>query len=210
MDDQRRTISVVGTGRVSRPPDVVEISIGISLVRSTVAEATDDAARLASSVIDALRAGGIDSDDLQTADYSVFAEYDHRPQRRVLVGYRVGNTVRALVRDLAALPTVLSQAAGAGGDATTIGGISFSNSDPDELRVEARSLAWADALAVAQQLASLSGLTLGSARSISEVGGRGPVPPPSPARMATAEAAVPIESGTVEEAVSLAVEFEAT
>ena len=208
MDDgTQATISVTGIGIATRQPDTVEISIGISLVRGGVAEATDEAATLANRLVEALRSQGLEGDDLQTTNYSVSTEYDHRNQPPRLTGYRVENSLRLTVRAIDTFPAVLAAATTAGGDATTISGITFSYADRDGLRVEARAAAWQRAVDAASQLAELAGRSLGPALHIVE--GGSPSRPPSSmlTRSAMVESAVPIEGGTVDERVTLSVEF---
>ena len=206
----QRLISVTGTGIASAPADVASITVGVSLLGSSVVEATDQAAVLASSIIAAITDAGIPPSDIQTADYSVFAEQDHRSGQPVLRGYRVNNTVRITVRDLANVSHVLQQATNAGGDATTVNGISFTISDDTAVRSSARDAAWANAVAAATQLASLSALTLGQAASISE-GSPAPAPQGRMMRraMVASEAATPIEAGETSVSVTLNVAFEA-
>lgn len=207
----QRLISVTGTGVASTPADIASITVGVSLLGPSVVEATDQAARLASDIVAAITAAGIASSDIQTADYSVFAEQDHRSGQPVLRGYRVNNTVRITVRDLALVSDVLQQATSAGGDATTVNGISFTISDDTAVRTTARDAAWANAVAAAAQLASLSGLALGQAVAITE-GSQAPAPQGRMLRRAVAmsEASPPIEAGETSVSVSLSVDFEAS
>ncbi len=208
MDDAALpTIAVTGSGVAAQAPDIVEISIGVSVLRGGVAEATEEAAGLANRLVEAMRSNGVDGQDLQTINYSVSTEYDHRSKPPRLTGYRVDNSLRITVRDLDSFPAVLAAATAAGGDATTINGISFSHADRRQLRIEARAAAWEDAVAAATQLADLAGRTLGPAQRIVE---GGPMPRPSGpvfARAAMVESAVPIEAGAVDETATLSVEF---
>ena len=210
MDDVAPpTISVTGTGRVARPPDLAEITIGVAVSHPSVAEATADAGIGAAAVVTSLRGVGIDDDDLQTSSYSVSAEYDHRSQPRRLLGYRVANSVRVTVRAVERLSDVLSAATEAGGDATTINRLDFRLSDPATAEREARALAWADALATARQLADLAGVGLGPARRIVDGAEAGPVFAAGITRGVGAMAeAAPIEAGTLDVEVAVAVDFE--
>jgi uncharacterized protein YggE len=88
---------------------------------------------------------------------------------------------------------VLALIVSTGGDATRIGSVKFSIEDDSQLVRDARTRAFDDAKARAQQYAQLSGLKLGSVISISEAGASTPPPTPMP-RPAMAEA-VPVEPG---------------
>lgn len=209
MDDvPPPVIAVTGRGRVSRQPDVAEVTVGVGVSHVSVAEATASAGVNASAVLAALRATGIDDDDLQTSNYSVSAEYDHHSQPRRLLGYRVANTVRVTVRSVDRLSEVLAAAADAGGDTTVINRLDFRLSDPAAAKRDARVLAWEDAVATARQLADLAGVGLGPARRIVEGGEVGPVVAGSFTRGVAAAEAAPIEAGTVDVEEAVSVQFE--
>ena len=88
--------------------------------------------------------------------------------------YHVNNTVAITVRDLDQVGTTLGAAIDAG--ANSVNGITFNISEPDELRSDARQAATEDALAKAQELATLQGVEIGDVVTVSEViGGTGPI-----------------------------------
>lgn len=161
-------ISVVGEGVVTGVPDTMTVTIGVSVLRDTVAQATADAAASADRVISALKAAGVAEEDLTTANYSIWPEWDYRNDERNIIGYRVQNTVLAKVRDLESAGTVIDSAVTAGGEDAVVNGLSFSIEDNDALVEQARALAWSNAETKAEQLADLAGVDLGSPTSISE------------------------------------------
>ncbi len=203
-------ISVIGVGEVLGEPDTLTVTIGVQIRRETVAEAMAAAADKADAIIEALTGEGVDSEDIQTANFSIHPEYDwsERSGRRLL-GYSVSNTVVATIRSVDTAGDVIDAAAAAGGDDTIVQGIGFSLADDVERLEEARAQAWADAEAKAQQLADLAGVTLGDATTVSEGVDR-----PSPfdlrvsADVAFEEGAgTPIEPGQVTTRVILTVVF---
>ena len=202
-------INVTGQGKVTGKPDALSVSLGISVLRPTVDRATADAATLATAIIDALKASGVAEDDIQTANYSIFPEYDWNGEQQRLLGYRVNNEVRVKIRNLDNAGAIIDAATAAGGDATVVNSLSFSIEDNAELLQMARTAAWADAEGKARQLAQLAGLELGAAVSISETINY-EVPPIYYDR-ATAEAGdgatTPIESGTQDVTVMVQVTF---
>lgn len=161
-------ISVSGTGEVTGTPDTLTITFGVTVRRDSVSEAVAVAAEKAELVIASLTSNGVEEKDIQTANYSVYPEYDWSDNTQELVGYHVNNSVIAKIRDIENAGTVIDRATAAGGNETTVGGISFSIEDNDELIEAARAAAWANAKAKAEQLASLSGVTLGAPTMISE------------------------------------------
>ncbi|GBD85363.1 26 kDa periplasmic immunogenic protein precursor [bacterium BMS3Abin02] len=199
-------IQVTGQGKVGGTPDTLTIDLGVSVRGDTVTEAVQDAAVLADRLIAALENGGIAEQDIQTVNYSIFPEYDYRNDTRKLLGYRVTNTVSAKIRDIATAGSVIDAATAAGGDAVQVSGVQFSLEDNESLLKAARERAWKDAQAKAEQLAALSGVTLGPPTSISET----LTTPPAPVFRAASDietAATPIQPGSQTVTVTLSVEF---
>ena len=201
-------ITVSGEGRVAGTPDTLTLTIGISLNRDTVSHASEDAARLATEHIDALKAEGIEEADIQTANYSIHPEYDHRNDTRRLIGYRVSNEVRVKIRDLDRAGEIIGRATSQGGNEVVVQGLGFSLEDNDLLVVSAREAAWQDAHSKAEQLARLAGVTLGPPTAISETFAA----PPPMQRIAYAEAAMgsasaPIQAGELDVGVTIQVTF---
>jgi len=201
-------ISVSGMGEVTGAPDTVEIDLGVSVLGETVDEATATAAERAEALIAALTSSGVAEEDITTTDYSIYPEYDYSRNQERLVGYRVNNTVRAKIRNMESIGSVLDAASAAVGDETRVSGLRFSIEDNTELVSAAREAAWDDALVKATQLAELSGQTLGKATSITETVSMPPVPFPYEGDIAGAErAATPIEPGTSAVTITLQVQF---
>ena len=161
-------IAVSGTGEVYGTPDTLQMRFGVSVLRPTVQQAVGDAAALADSLISTLESSGVAADDVQTANYSINPEYDYSSDQRKLVGYRVDNTVVAKIRDIDSAGSVIDSTVSEVGNEIQVSGVSFSIEDDTELIAAARTAAWDDAYAKAQQLAELSGATLGDAVAISE------------------------------------------
>ncbi|MBW3667367.1 MAG: SIMPL domain-containing protein [Actinobacteria bacterium] len=209
--ENRTGVSVSGTGEVTGTPDTLTIDLGVSVLADTVADATTQAAERADALIEALVSGGVEREDITTTNFSIFPEYDYRGQEERLTGYRVNNTVRAEIRDIAAAGDLIDQAVAAAEDTATVHGLSFSTEDDAELVEAARAAAWEDARAKAEQLASLSGQTLGRAIAITET--MTSTPPPIPyfeesyAGDAALERATPIEPGSETVRIVLQVDF---
>jgi uncharacterized protein YggE len=204
-------IAVSGRGEVFGTPDTLQMSFGVSVLRPTVKQAVADAAALADQLISTLTSSGVATEDVQTANYSIYPEYDYSGDERNLVGYRVSNTVTAKIRDIDSAGSVIDAAVSGVGDEIQVSGVSFSIEDDEELISAARDAAWEAARSKAQQLADLAGLTLGKAVMISEsVAGT----PPQPLYRAAFEDSVgasvetPIEAGQQQVAVTLQVRFE--
>lgn len=203
------TIAVSGTGEVTGTPDVLIVDLGVQVLRTTVGEATGDAARLAQALIDALQAEGVAEKDIQTTNYSIRPEYDYRNDTQTLRGYRVSNTVSAKIRELDQAGDVIDAAVAAGGNDAIVSNIRFDLEADGPLITAAREAAWNDAKAKAEQLAALAEVQLGQAVSISETSS--PTPPPIAYATARAEAgadfATPIQPGEASVSVVVTVQF---
>jgi len=202
-------ITVSSVGEANGVPDTVEIDVGVSVLAGTVAEATKTAAESGQAVVDALTVGGIAEADVSTTEYTVQPEYDYSGNQQRLLGYRVGNTMRAKVRDVGRAGEIVDSVSAAGGDHSRVRGLRFGVEDDAALEASAREAAWNVAVTKATQLAMLSGQTLGRATSITETV-RSPV---VPMRMMAADvgmaegATTPIQPGTTTVTVDLRVEF---
>ena len=203
-------ITVSGAGEAKADPDMVEIDVGVAVLADTVADATRTAAERAEAVSSALTAGGVLGEGVATTEYTIRPEYDYSSSQQRLLGYRVSNTVRAKLRDIASTGPLLDSIASAGGDEIRVNGLSFGVADETSLLARAREAAWNDARNKAEQLAALSGHTLGKAASITETiqGPVVPLPRMMAADMAMSErASTPIQPGTSSVTVALQVEF---
>ena len=204
------TIHVAGSGSVVTEPDIATLNLGVSVERETVAEAREEAAIAMAAVIEALKANNIAENDLQTANFSIYPQYDYTDNGRVLRGYRVDNTVRAKVRELESLSDIIDTAAEAGGDVVIVNAIRFTIEDPTALQNEARALAVKNAQAKAETLAAASGVTLGKPVSITEVTSDGStaVVAESAALAADARSSTPVSPGELTIIVSVTIVYE--
>ncbi len=200
-------INVTGQGRVYGTPDTLTLHLGVSVLRETVNAATTDAAAKAAAIIAALEAGGVATSDIQTANYSIYPEYDYSGQTQRLVGYRVSNDLTVKIRDLAKAGELIDAATAAGGNDTVVQNLAFSIEDNTALLEMARTAAWNDAEAKAEQLAQLAGVNLRNAVSITETINYS-TPPMYYARAEGQDAAAtPIEAGQQEVTVVVQVTF---
>jgi uncharacterized protein YggE len=164
-----RTITVVGEGTVAVQPDVASIQIGVEMTGASADEASTAAADTMDAILAALTRMRIPSRDIQTSNYSIFVERPMTPEGTPSgdVIYHVNNVATVTIRNLATVSDVIDAAIEAG--ANNIYGVSFEVDDEDEVMVDARSEAAANALARAQELAALHNVEIGEVVSISEV-----------------------------------------
>lgn len=170
VSNQQDGIWVSGTGKVTVTPDIASLRLGIEVMDISVADARDKAAVAMQNVMDTLAAQGIETKDIQTEYFSIYpvTTWDRDTGKEINESYRVSNTVTVKIRNIENVGMVIDAVADAGGDYTRVNSINFSVDDPSAYYEEARQAAMADAKAKAQQLASLSGVSLGNATYVSE------------------------------------------
>jgi uncharacterized protein YggE len=178
----QRTITVVGVGKVSLVPDVARINVGAEARASTVAEAKAEVDRQMAAIVAALKQLGVAEKDIQTSHYGIYFEREPFPGPVREGGpaletpgvYHVSNMVEVTVRDVNVAGEVLDGVVEAG--ANQVYGVTFTVSDDSKWQSEARQNAVTDAVARAEELASLTSVELGQVLSVSEVIGGGSMP----------------------------------
>jgi uncharacterized protein YggE len=178
----QRSITVVGSGKVSLVPDIATINVGAEARASTVSEAKATVDAQMAAITAALEELGVAEKDIQTSHYGIHYEREPFPPAgrtgAEAAGeqgaYRVSNMLRVTVRDVEQAGDVLDAVVAAG--ANQVYGVTFTVSDDSEWQSEARAEAVTDAQARAEELATLAGVELGDVLTISEVIGGGPVP----------------------------------
>lgn len=165
--EQPHTINVTGSGVAYGRPDIAVAQIGVQTRHADPAKAVAGNTEKMQAIMAALKGLGIDEKDIQTTNFSVYAQqnYDDKGQPTDLT-YVVDNSVSVTVRDLTKVGDVLGKSTAAG--ANTVNGVSFSVSDQSALEAQARDKAMADAKARAQQLAAAAGVSLDKPLNISE------------------------------------------
>lgn len=196
-------VSVMGEGRFEAAPDMATISLGVTTMAATAAEAMarngDDVARVLAN----LTAAGIEARDVQTTGLSLnpnWTNYDSAGGARI-EGYTAQNLVSVRVRALDRLGGILDAAIKDG--ANTLNSLTFGIAEPGPAEATARTRAVEDARRKAEALAGAAGLTLGPVLSIAEGGGYA-----APMPMFRTEAAsdgVPVAGGEIAVVVGVTV-----
>ncbi len=132
-------IAVLGHGEVTGPPDLGIVTIGVDCRGETVAGASADANRAASSLVDSIRRNQVAERDIQTSRLTIHQDYDFSDRVQRLVGYRATTTQVVLIRDLDRLASVIDAAVVAGGDSTVLEGVRFAVTDEGGRLDEARA-----------------------------------------------------------------------
>ena len=193
-----RNLTVTGTGKVYLQPDVAYIYIGVHTEDADISQAVANNNSQAQAVTNALKDFGVDANDIQTSNFSIWPSQQYDPQTGQQTGtnYMVDNSVYVTVRDLDKVGDVLDATVQAG--ANNISGIQFDVADKSAALSQARKSAVEDAEAKAQELASAAGVSLGAVQTISESTSSAPIPMydmRAAAPMAAEAASVPIQAG---------------
>lgn len=203
------SIRVTGDAHIAARPDRVEIDIGVLTQAPLSHDAAAANARALDAVLGAIRAAAGPAAQLRTLSYSLNPNYQYHASglssaagggaEPTLTGYTALNVVAVTLDDLTRMGDVIDAATHAG--ANRVQGIQFTLRDPDAARTEAlreapvRARAEADTLAAALSLKVLRVLTVeeSSPRLV-------PLRARIAARSASgsAEAATPVEAGTLE------------
>ena len=206
---QTHTISVTGNGIAYGTPDIAIASVGVQTRNENPGAAVSDNTSKMNAIIAALKELGIEDKDIQTTNFSVYAQQNYDPSGQATnITYVADNTVNVTVRDLNKVGDTLGKAVAAG--ANNIYGVSFSVSDRSKLEAEARDKAMADAKARAEQLAKAAGVTLGEPMSIGEYTS-GPAPYAADVRSlgvgGGGGAPVPVSTGQIQVSLQVSVTY---
>ena len=190
------TITVSGHGEQLAVPDIAEFTFSVVSDKTTVADAQADATAKINAITAYLTAAGIDKNDIQTSDYSVYPQYDYQnalcpqaaiaptivngtsasagsvmycpPGKQTLKGYEVNQTTTVKVRDTSKAGDLLTGVGSKG--ATQVSGLDFTFDNPDAAQEAARNKAIVNAKTKADTLAKELGVSLVRVVSYSENG----------------------------------------
>jgi len=202
------TLTISAEGRVTRAPDIAEVSGGVVTSAPTAAAAMAENASRMTAVVAAVKKAGIADRDIQTSGLNLQPQYRYENnQPPVLTGYQVTNTVSLRLRKIGEAGRLLDTLVGVG--ANQLSGPNFSVDAADAALDEARVAAVAMARTRAQLYAQAAGLRIKRIVSISESGAIEPGPRPMMmARSMKMEAAPPVEPGEVALGVNVTMVFE--
>lgn len=181
------TLTLSVEGRVTRAPDIAEVSGGVVTTAPTASAAMSENATRMTAVVAAVRKAGIAERDIQTAGISLQPQYKYENnQPPVLTGYQATNTVNLRIRKIADTGKLLDTLVNVG--ANQINGPNFRVEDSDAALDEARLAAVKTAKARADLYAKATGLRIKRIVTLSESGGFQPGPQPMMMKMAARSA----------------------
>jgi uncharacterized protein YggE len=165
-------ITVVGTGQVTAPADVLRLTLSVGHDAKDVAAAVAQVAERTDAVNAALREQGVAAKDIQTSSVNVYPQYADSMR---VAGYRASHSLTVSTTDLTGFGRLLNAAVNAVGNDLGLDGLQFDVSDKAPLLEQARGLAFAQARQKADQLAGLAGQTIGAIAAVAETYGHAPI-----------------------------------
>jgi uncharacterized protein len=200
-------ITVTGTGTVTGTPSQLVLSMGVQTSAPSVSTALAQANAATRRVTAALKSSGVRAADIQTSGLSISPNYSGN--RQVPVGYTVSEQLTATLGNLAKAGRQIQAAVTAGGNATTVDGVSLNLTDTSSLLAQARTSAVRDAQAKAAQFARALGRPLGGVISLSDQSAQIPYPVPlfEGAAASRASGSVPISPGKQQVSVQITVVY---
>ncbi len=165
-DTERDTITITGEGRVTAIPDLGQITVSIVTEGRDAEEAQAQNIEKYNGLVNELKQSGIDSKDLKSTAYTVSPVYDWIEGVREFRGFEVRQSLQVKIRDLNNAGEVIRIASQNG--VNEVSGLSFTIDEPESYRQLAREEALANAREKAQELADLTGVSLGKIVSFSE------------------------------------------
>ncbi len=202
------SIVMTGTGETTGVPDQLTFSLAVHTSAADVSAALHSANNTTRRVLQAVADQHVARKDVQTTGLSIHPTYDGSGNGPpVITGYAVAESMSVLVRHLPGAGATISAAVSAGGNAVRLHDVRLQISDEEALLRQARSAAFAEAQAKAEQYAVASGRQLGEVSSVREVHAAPRVDQVyrSLAFAAASTEAVPIRAGSADLRVTVSV-----
>lgn len=179
-DSARNVIIVSGKGELYVKPDLATVTFSITEENLDVSKASDAVNTKMASIIENLKADGIDEKDIKTTDYNIYPRYDYLrsdvytySSKQVLAAYVVTQGIEIKIRDLSKSGKIISDLGAL--KVTNMSGLTFTNDKHDDLVKQARDEAITEARSEAKKLAKQLGVSLGDIVSFSEGGASYPM-----------------------------------
>ena len=191
---ERDTVTIVGAGKATGVPDVLNTSYRITARGADVGAALDTASDAMRRVLAVVRAHSVADRDIATGQIHVGERRGDMGQR---LGYEAYQSLLVTTRDISRSGELMRNVAESAPDELSIGYVSMAIDEPEPLLVAAREAAFADAKEKAEQFSRLAGRRLGTVLRIADDSGYDVYPRAArTSGMAMAAmSSVPIEAG---------------
>jgi len=163
VNQQFKNVTVTGQGKISYTPDLAIVTLGVQIDK--VAKPEDALNQLntkVASIIEAVKKVGVNPEDIQTQNYSLYPQYDYKDNVSTVSGYNANEQLVVKVSGYDKNQNKLSQviAAASKAGANQVNNLTFDASNMNDLKQQARIKAIEDAKAKSSTLASTAGVEL--------------------------------------------------
>jgi len=164
VNQNQSQISVVGQVRISYVPDTANVTLGVQIDKLYRAEdALNQLNQKVNKIIEAISKAGVSKEDIKTQNYSLYSNYDYIGGVSKVNGYSANETIVIKIKDIQnnqdLMLKVISEATRAG--ANQVNGVSFENSNIDNLKQEARIKAIENAKGKSNDIQNALGIKFG-------------------------------------------------
>lgn len=163
VNQQFRSVTVTGQGKVSYNPDIAVVTLGVQIDKvAKPEEALTQLNNKVNSIIKAVKALSISDENIQTQNYSLYPQYDYKDNISTVSGYNANQQLVIKVVDYDKNPNklsaVIAEASKAG--ANQVNNLTFDAANMNDLKQTARVLAIGDAKSKSDALAKAAGVRL--------------------------------------------------
>ncbi|SFR50583.1 SIMPL domain-containing protein [Halogeometricum limi] len=203
-----RSITVSGNGEVTADADLAVLTVAVTATASSADEARAQVADRAAQMRQALRDANVSDDDVSTAYFQIYPQYDYSKEHRNVTGYQAVHAYTIEVSPDRA-GEVVDVAVGNGADQVQSVAFTLSDEARADLRAEALNAAMDAAKTDADTLASAANLSIVGVHSVSTSGGFYPVDARAYEEADAAGGSTSFEPGPVTVSASVTVTYEA-
>ena len=163
VNQQFRSVTVTGQGKVTYTPDIAIVTLGVQIDKVSKPEDTlNQLNTKVATIIKAVKALGITDENIQTQNYSLYPQYDYKDNISVVSGYNANQQLVIKIinydKEPGKLSAVIAAASKAG--ANQVNNLNFDASNINDLKQQARILAITDAKNKSNALAGAAGVKL--------------------------------------------------
>jgi uncharacterized protein len=148
------SIAVQGEGKVFAQPDVFLLDLNVSKLANSTATAQTQTKQVMDQVISLAKDLGIDAKDIQTANLSIFPEYDYLNGTQTIKGYRANHSLTLKIRKLESVDAIIPKISF--DNDIQISSMRYDIDDKTAFYSQARKLAYEKAEQKAKELATLA------------------------------------------------------
>ncbi|UII54810.1 SIMPL domain-containing protein [Cytobacillus spongiae] len=204
---KKKLIKVTGEGRVAVQPDKATITLGVNTEDQNLETAQANNSKHMNDVIRSLESIGINKQNIQTSEYSIYPLYEYKEGEQIFRGYKVNHMITIAISEIDKVGAIVDTAVQNG--ANSVSQIQFSVSNPNAYYQQALIIALQTAEQKAATIAHSLGVQLVQPPILITEGSQmngGPIPFEASTQV-KGVSTTPIEPGQLEIEASLRVEY---